>query len=329
MKKTLFLIIIALLVVGTLFAATSTKFNKYANIFKSGEYTVKGSMYTLTSSGTKTGSPAPVTIAMHAGQYYMDVAADGENVKMILKDGKLYVIADSEKMVMVLPGDDEEADSMLKIPATFDYSKSGNGRIDGKSLYYETLNDSNTTEQTYWYNGSDLYAIQMKDGESDSAIFIDSITQSVDSSLFNIPSNYEVMDLSEMASWFSGLDTSSSYDASSSSDSDWMAALEGIDWNTMFSDSDWSSNSDGWDSWDYDDEPHYYAFGILMGLSNAQASAFEDMMYSFSTIEWDELNNYYDSDSNKYDLKGTSLTDAAYIGSYDLDYIKKLINKFK
>ncbi len=264
---------------------------------------------------------------MHAGQYYMDITADGENVKMILKDGKLYVIADSEKMVMVLPGDDEEAESMVQIPSAFDYSKSGNGRLDGKSLYYETLSGVTAVEETYWYNGSDLYAIQMKEAEADSAIFIDSIAQRVDSSLFNIPSNYEVMDLSDMGSWFNDLDTSSSYD--SSSDSDWMAALEGVDWNSLFTDSDWSSDSDDWSSWDYDDEPHYYAFGILMGLSNAQASAFEDIMYAFSTIEWDELNNYYDSDSNKYDLKGTSLTDAAYIGSYDLDYIKKLINKFK
>lgn len=324
MKKALTLILIALLCIASVAAATSTKFNKYASTFKSGEYTVKGSFYELNSSGNKTGGASPITIAMHAGQYYMEIITNGESAKMILKDGKLYIIADSEKMVMILPGDDEEADSLVKIPTTFDYSKSGNGRLDGKSLYYETLNDSNTSESTYWYNGNDLYAIQIKDDVSDSAIFIDSITQKVDSSLFVIPTSYETMDLSEMASWFGDYGSSSS---DYGSDEDWAAALAGIDWDSLFSDSDRSSDSD-WD-WDYDDEPHYYAFGILMGLSNAQASAFEDMMYAFSTIEWDELNNYYDSDSNKYDLKGTSLTDAAYIGSYDLDYIRKLINKFK
>ena len=42
MKKTFALIIIGLVLVMAVCAATSTKFTKYGNIFKSGEYVLKG-----------------------------------------------------------------------------------------------------------------------------------------------------------------------------------------------------------------------------------------------------------------------------------------------
>ena len=77
MKKILAIILVALLAASCVFAATSTKFTKYGNIFKSGEYTLRGTTYMVTSSGTKTGTGSPLVVAEHKGSYYMEVTSDG------------------------------------------------------------------------------------------------------------------------------------------------------------------------------------------------------------------------------------------------------------
>ena len=59
MKRTLAIILVVVLVASCAFAATSTKFTKYGNIFKSHEYTLKGTSYEMGSNGSKTGTGSP------------------------------------------------------------------------------------------------------------------------------------------------------------------------------------------------------------------------------------------------------------------------------
>ena len=49
MKKALLLVVAVLLVAGSLFAATSTKFSSYGSIFKKGEFTLTGKVYEIPS----------------------------------------------------------------------------------------------------------------------------------------------------------------------------------------------------------------------------------------------------------------------------------------
>ncbi len=314
MKKKLLLIVMVILAMGMVFAATSTKFTKYANIFKSGEYTFKCTVYPTNPNGTKTGDSYPMTVAKHAGEYYMSTSAQGMTMKVVIKnDGSVYMINDTDKTVMVVPqGGDTE---VFELPTTFIYSKNGNGKLDGKSLYYEVQSDED--DIVYWYNGNNLYAIQKEDDDDGAIMMIESIVQKADASLFEIPSGYEIYDMSSM---FSASYETTAVDAD---DYDWEKALSDIDWNEVMDSAEWTTTED------HDDDEHYYAFGVLMGLSDAKAQAFEEMMRALDDIEWENMNRYYDYSNDRYDMKASDLGSVNYISSWTVENIQKMMRLFK
>ena len=195
MKKALLLILVVLLCAGFVFAATSTKFTKYGNIFKTGEFTIKGINSQINDSGNREGDSLPVTIALKNGEYLMESIVDGYKAGVLFKnDGKLYMFDEKEKMAMIMPISSE---TMLQFPPVFVYTKNGNGKFDGKNLYYETLVEGDK-QIIYWYSGNDIYAIQEIGPEENYAIFISSITPKADSSLFAIPQGYEILDMNDL-----------------------------------------------------------------------------------------------------------------------------------
>lgn len=311
MKKTLLLIVLVVLCAGMVFAAPSTRFTKYGNIFKTGEFTVKASACEMDDSGNRVGQTSPVTIAMRAGEYYMESADEGVSVRIILKsDGKLYMIEDNSKSMMILPAEGED---LMKFPASIDYTKSGFAKFDGRALYYETVKEDDK-ETTYWFNGYDLYAIQEKSEFMNSSVFITSVTQKADASLFVLPVGYETMDLSTLAdSLSSAFETTEIPEESPAGD--WLSSLEDIDWETFFA--------------EYDSEPHYYAFAVMMGLSDSQARNFEQTIEAFNNIDWSALNECYDKDSGRYDLKGKTLANAGQVSVSEAMKIQQMMDKFK
>ena len=99
------------------------------------------------------------------------------------------------------------------------------------------------------------------------------------------------------------------------SDGDWFSSLEDVDWENLFG------------SFDFD--PHYYAFAIMMGLSDAQARDFEQTIEAFNNIDWSALNECYDKDSGRYDLKGKTLANAGQVSVSEAMKIQQMMDKFK
>ena len=334
MKKRIALVVLGLLLVAAVFAATSTKFTKYGNIFKSGEYTLKATVYEVDSKGNKTGTGYPLVVAEHAGDYYMEATDAGEAIKVIITGGKMNMISDSEKSIMVMALDGMDDSDTVNFPDTLNVTSSGNGKLDNKSLYYEKAPDADGIVSTYWYNGNDLYAIQT----DDSIMYINSIAQKADSSLFVIPTGYEVMDMSDMFSMFGDMDYSTDY--SYGDDYDWEAALAGIDWEALLGDSsswdnwddysgdDWSYDSSyDWYDDDYDYSPNYYCLGRYLGLTDSQAEEFSTAMTAIEYMNWGTVNTY--ATNGTFDFKGQKLEDVAYLAGYEMTAIKKLVEGFK
>ena len=334
MKKRIALILLGLILATALFAATSTRFTKYGNIFKSGEFLLKSTTYELDSRGAKVGNPSPVTVAEHAGSYYMEATENGETFKVLIKDGKMNMISDADKSIMVMSMDDMDDSDTIDMPETVDVLSSGNDKLDGKTYYYEKAKAPDGTVSTYWYNGNDLYAIQ----SVDSIMYINSLTQKPDASLFEVPSGYEVMDMSALFSMFGDMGTDD-YSSSSGDDYDWEAALAGIDWSALLGDSsswdnwdDYSGDSWTYDSsndygWDYDSSPNYYCLGRYLGLTDSQADEFSTAMYAIQYLDWGTLDTYVTNGT--YDFKGKKLEDVAYLASYEMTALKKLVEGFK
>jgi hypothetical protein len=334
MKKRIALILLGLILATALFAATSTRFTKYGNIFKSGEFLLKSTTYELDSRGAKVGNPSPVTVAEHAGSYYMEATENGETFKVLIKDGKMNMISDADKSIMVMSMDDMDDSDTIDMPETVDVLSSGNDKLDGKTYYYEKAKAPDGTVSTYWYNGNDLYAIQ----SVDSIMYINSLTQKPDASLFEVPSGYEVMDMSSLFSMFGDMGTDD-YSSSSGDDYDWEAALAGIDWSALLGDSsswdnwdDYSGDSWTYDSssdygWDYDSSPNYYCLGRYLGLTDSQADEFSTAMYAIQYLDWGTLDTYVTNGT--YDFKGKKLEDVAYLASYEMTALRKLVEGFK
>ena len=326
MKKRIALILLGLILATALFAATSTRFAKYGNIFKSGEFMLKATMYELDDRGSKVGKGYPLVVAEHAGAYYMEMTEDGQNIKFLIKDGKLNMISDSEKSVMVMGSDSMEEDDMVILPDSIDIVVNSNGTLDGKSYYYEKAYDPEWALVTYWYNGNDLYAIQ----SDDSIMYIDSLTQKPDASLFELPSGYEVMDMNSLFSMFGDMGTDD-YSSSSGDDYDWEAALAGVDWSALLGDSsswdsDYSSDDSWWDD-DTDYSPNYYCLGTYLGLTDSQAEEFSTAMYAIAYMNWGTLNTY--ATNGTFDFKGQKLEDVAYLAGYEMTALRKLVEGFK
>lgn len=318
MKKAFALLVIGLVLITAVCAATSTKYTKYGNIFKSGEFTLKGTSYSLGPGGTKTGTGSPLTVAMHAGQYYMDATMEGESMRVLIQNGEFNIINDKEKSIMTMStGETDETDDTINFPAAYEVFSSGRANLDGKTYNFEKAKEDDSSLTTYWYNGNDLFAIQ----SSDTIIYVDSISQKADASLFTLPAGYQVMDLSSLFGDWGSSDSYSGYDYGSydydASDYDWSSTMSDIDWDGLFS------------GWYFDDEPHYYAFGILMGLNSTQAKSFEDYMTTFSEISWSSLNDYYDSATDKYDLKGQRLSGILAVDNDTMKKIQNLVDRFK
>ena len=317
MKRTLAIILVVVLVASCAFAATSTKFTKYGNIFESHEYTLKGTSYEMGSNGSKTGTGSPVYVSEHAGSYYMEVSAEGESMRILIMDGKYYLISDSDKSVISMAYEEGD-DDIMTFPSSYEVLGSGNGKLDGKSYYYENSKDADGIISTYWYNGNDLYAIQ----NVDSIIYIESVTQKADASKFAVPQGYDVIDMSDLASLFSGLgddDYSNWYSDSSSSSWDNWDSYTGDGWTYDSSDSWWDDDTDY--------SPNYYALGQYFGLTEAQAEEFSTAMYAVQYMDWGTLNEYVTS--GKFDFKGNKLENFTDLASYEITALQKLVQGFK
>ena len=317
MKRTLTIIMVALLVASCAFAATSTRFTKYGNIFKSHEYSLKGTSYELGSNGSKTGTGSPVYVSEHAGSYYLEVSAEGESMRILIMDGKYYLISDNEKSIITMAYEEGDDEDLMTFPSSYEVLSSGNGKLDGKSYYYETSKDTDGTISTYWYNGNDLYAIQ----SVDSITYIESVSQKPDTSKFSVPKDYEVLDLTDLASLFGDMG-SDDYSSWYSDDSSWD------NWDSYTGDG-WTYDSSDYSWWDDDTDysPNYYALGQYFGLTEAQAEEFSEAMYAVQYMDWGTLNEYVSN--GKFDFKGKKLENFTDLASYEITALQKLVQGFK
>ena len=319
MKRTLAIVLVALLVAFCAFAATSTKFTKYGNIFKSGEYTLKGTSYMVTESGNKTGTGNPVVVAEHAGDYYLETSDSNETIRILIQKDAYYMISDSDKTIISMTYEEGDDEDLVKFPVTYEVQSSGNAKLDGKSYYYEKAKETDGSTSTYWYNGSTLYAIQ----NAESIIYITSVEQKVDASLFTLPTGYDVMDLTDLFGSLFSMDSSDDY-------SDWYSSGSGWDnWDSYTGDGWTYDSSDSYSWWDDDTDysPNYYSLGRYLGLTDSQAEEFSTAMYAIQYMDWGTLNSY--ATNGTFDFKGRKLEDVAYLAGYEMTAIKKLIEGFK
>ena len=194
MKNTIKLkVIIALIaLIGspiTAFAQTG-KAEAFFKTFASGNYHMKAKM-----SGDD-GTVSDIESYVKGDMLATTMSAQGQTTRMIFKDNKMYMIMDSAKMIMVMPAADKSQAGGVE---TDDMKLAGSGTamFNGKSLSYEEYKDPDGNRTQYFLDGSKLAGIRniMDDGGTIDVI-ISVLDQNVPNNVFDIPSGYQVQDMS-------------------------------------------------------------------------------------------------------------------------------------
>lgn len=132
-----------------------------------------------------------------------DIVYGGENMRVVFKDGEGYLLFDSEKTA-IKTGDIDIDDSLSEVNDITEESADaqyigGTEEINGTTYVFEQVKgDEDAT--MYYEQGTGVWKYMR--AESDGEVILTEITAydgDVDASVFDIPADYEIMDLSDLA----------------------------------------------------------------------------------------------------------------------------------
>jgi hypothetical protein len=167
----------------------------FINSMATGSFYFDFELYTDDGSEEGTGS-----IALDGDKIAMVVSAEESGVMMtmgiIVKDGKTYIVAVDEEMVMVTDG--EEFDLTEEF-VDLDYSGvvfegTGEGEINGRTLPYEEYSEDGSDIVRFYLDDGTIYAIETTDDYGTTTMIIENFTTDVDADYFEIPEDFEILE---------------------------------------------------------------------------------------------------------------------------------------
>ena len=121
----------------------------------------------------------------------VEIDLEGNIVRVVQKGNDIYYISPTERTVYITKVSEADSFSGPNFDS-FTITGSGTGTFDGQTLLYVSyIPDGVSDESICWFRNGDLYAIQTSDG---SAIIIGNAASVPPSSLFEIPTGYDVTD---------------------------------------------------------------------------------------------------------------------------------------
>ncbi|MCL2488554.1 MAG: hypothetical protein FWE80_07715 [Oscillospiraceae bacterium] len=165
---------------------------KFIDIFASGTFHMKATA----SDGY--GGQAAVEMYCKGDKFASVMEEDGETARMVVSDGKYYIISDAEKeyTVMDLGG----ASPMDDIPVTgnMTFVKSGKADFNGKNLSFEEYTNATGDTVQFFLDGNNLAGLRTLDGDGDGDdVIILVLDQNVPNSVFDIPGDYTSNDFGD------------------------------------------------------------------------------------------------------------------------------------
>ena len=189
--------IIIALVIGLIMAAQVSgqikfgpKTETFLKIFASGNYHMKA---TTTADGVK----ADMEMFTKSGRIASTVSAEGETVRVVMRDNKTYMIMESLKTIMITAIQDGSQSGVVDT-SKMTFTGTGTASFAGKNLSYEEYTEEGKKTR-FFIDGNKLAGMRaIADGET-MDIIISILDQNVPDSAFNIPSSgYQVQDMSNL-----------------------------------------------------------------------------------------------------------------------------------
>lgn len=162
----------------------------YVDMMKGDEYLMK---YKATMEFDGQSTEMEATIAESGDKMSMISTGGGYTSKMVIKDGKTYMIDDASKTVtsMATPPDEGMAENSGEID-TSGITYLGTGNEDGL-VYEEYTTDAGGLK--YYFDGKDLVRIKMTTEQGEMVMDIEELSNDVPASMFDIPSDYQIISM--------------------------------------------------------------------------------------------------------------------------------------
>lgn len=179
----------------------SKTYNAFNKVFADGDYVMSLEGKTDMGEGIE---DVAMTVAAKGDNIYMDVKATSGNATIIYKDNTTYMIVHDNKMYMTTEGKDESISEDMTFVTKEDLSEmenqeynTGKEEIDGNEYEYEEYTDDKQgITERYYFSGNDLKYVKSIDEDGTEEIMkITKMTSEVDDSLFEIPSDYQKIEM--------------------------------------------------------------------------------------------------------------------------------------
>ena len=170
----------------------------YVDMMKSQNYTVK---YKTIVDMEGSEFEADITMAMSEGRTAFNMESDSVRTSTIMTEDEMQIVDHSSKTVMVMALNmdveaiDEDTIDLQNIDAqSMEYVGSGSGEFMGTTRSYEEYKLEDTSFY-YYFDGDDLVGMETISDEGSFTLHIESMTEGVDESMFEIPDDYQVMQI--------------------------------------------------------------------------------------------------------------------------------------
>lgn len=150
---------------------------------------------------------AIMTIAKKGENMYMDVETVSQHATVMYKDGNTYFISHDDKACGIMEGKDEGTFNKdmtliskedLKDIEAQEYKK-GKEIIDETEYDYEEfVADEGSTTKRYYFSKNDLRYIKLINEDEEELMKVLKISSEVDDNLFDIPADYETVDMDNL-----------------------------------------------------------------------------------------------------------------------------------
>ena len=164
---------------------------KFFNMFQGGKYRMKARM-DVDGSGL-----AVLEVYVDGDLMATEMEMMGMQMRTVLSNNTSYTIMDDQKMVMIMEMPEEQETGAIETDG-MEMTGSGTDEFCGKTLSYEEYANADGMKVQYFLDGSDLAGVRTvtEDGVIDVEIL--ELDKNVPASVFEIPSDYEMLDMSSM-----------------------------------------------------------------------------------------------------------------------------------
>ena len=188
------MVLIALIIVmsvpNMVFAQTESRTENFFKTFSEDNYHMK-------AKTTESGMDVIIETFIQGDRSATIMTRDSESSRVIQKDNKMYMVMDYAKLVIVTSGTPGVETRTLQIENS-KFTGTGTEEFNGKNLPYDEFLGEEDIKARYFYDGDKLVGLRnvLPDSQTYDITILE-LDQIIPNGTFDIPSDYEIQDMTE------------------------------------------------------------------------------------------------------------------------------------